>query len=103
MDINQLLNGYDLTNLTVGVLGGHSALDCTRSQRHGFKTVAIAQTNRSKRTIHTSSHDGRGCIDEVITVEKFEDVLDADVQKQLRDMNTIFIANRYFWVYFKGL
>lgn len=103
MDINQLLSGYDLSSLTVGVLGGHSALDCAHgAKRHGFKTVAIAQAGRSKTyDTYFKSHGGRGCIDDVITVKKFEDVLDEKVQKQLRDMNTIFVHNRYFWVYFK--
>jgi 5-formaminoimidazole-4-carboxamide-1-(beta)-D-ribofuranosyl 5'-monophosphate synthetase len=39
-------------------------------------------------------------VDEVITVGKFQDVLQEKVQQQLREKNTIFVHNRYFWVYF---
>ncbi|MBU1911006.1 DUF1297 domain-containing protein, partial [Patescibacteria group bacterium] len=41
-----------------------------------------------------------GCIDEVINVGKFQDILNEDIQAKLRDLSTIFIHNRYFWVYF---
>jgi len=113
MDPKELLNGYDLKNLTVGVLGGHSALDvCHGAKKHGFKTVAVARkgrdktyaryfvTRNSKFQIPNSKEKSIGCIDNVISVEQFSDVLDEKVQKQLRSLNTIFIHNRYFWVYF---
>jgi hypothetical protein len=41
----------------------------------------------------------KGCVDEVILVDKFGDIVNPDVQEKLRSMNTIFIHNRYFWVY----
>jgi len=41
-----------------------------------------------------------GCIDEIIVVDKFADMLAPSVQERLLAMNTIFIHNRYFWVYF---
>jgi len=103
MDDTTLLEGYDLKNITVGVLGGHSALDVGHgAKKHGFKTVCLAREGREKTfTKYYKTRDSRGCIDEVIVRPKFSDVLDADVQQQLRDMNTIFVHNRYFWVYFE--
>ena len=108
MDIAQLLKGYDYKNLTVGVLGGHSALDvCHGSKLCGFKTVCVARKGREQtyekyfRTRGTGGGDERGCVDEVIIVDSFEGVLDKNVQQKLRSLNTIFIHNRYFWVYFK--
>lgn len=102
MDAVSLLSGYDVSNITVGVLGGHSALDvCHGAKRHGFKTVCIARKGREKTfDTYYKTRDGRGCIDEVIVRDSFAGVLDSDVQKQLREMNTVFIHNRYFWVYF---
>ena len=41
-----------------------------------------------------------GCIDETIVVDQFQNILDAKIQKKLQSMNTIFVHNRYFWVYF---
>lgn len=101
-NIEDILSNYDLKNITIGVLGGHSALDvCSGAKKLGFKTVAVCQKGRDKTysEYYKTREDGRGCIDEVILVEKFGDVVNEDVQEKLRTMNTIFIHNRYFWVY----
>ncbi|ALM10091.1 MAG TPA: 5-formaminoimidazole-4-carboxamide-1-(beta)-D-ribofuranosyl 5'-monophosphate synthetase [Candidatus Peribacter riflensis] len=106
MNVPDLLKGYDTKNITIGVLGGHSALDvCHGAKKHGFKTVCVARKGREKtydRYFRTKGkgRGTKGCIDEVILVDKFEDVLRKDVQEKLRSMNTIFVHNRYFWVYF---
>ncbi|MFA6038773.1 MAG: DUF1297 domain-containing protein [Candidatus Peribacteraceae bacterium] len=106
MDTASLLSGYDLKNLTVGVLGGHSALDvCHGAKQWGFKTVCVARSGREKTYAQYFKTKGRGeeergCIDEVILVDAFDDVLKQDVQNALRNANVLFIHNRYFWVYF---
>jgi 5-formaminoimidazole-4-carboxamide-1-(beta)-D-ribofuranosyl 5'-monophosphate synthetase len=102
MDPKKLLQGYDLENLTVGVLGGHSALDVTHgAKQFAFQTVCVARKGREKTyQKYYKVRDERGCIDEVIVVPEFSDILKKDIQKKLRAMNTIFIHNRYFWVYF---
>ena len=101
-DIQKILADYDLNNLTIGVLGGHSALDVSNgAKKYGFRTVAVCQKNRANTfSKYYKTRDKKGCIDEVILVDKFEDVTNEDVQKQLRELNTVFIHNRYFWVYF---
>lgn len=102
MDILSILKGYDLKNLTVGVLGGHSALDvCHGAKKAGFRTVAVARKGREKTYAqYYKTREDRGCVDEVITVNAFQDVLDPKIQEKLRSMNTLFVHNRYFWVYF---
>lgn len=109
-DIAKILKGYDLNNITIGVLGGHSALDvCSGAKKYGFKTVAVVQKGRDKtyskyyktRKEQYSKSGEIGCIDEIIEVDQFSDIVKENVQKQLRELNTIFIHNRYFWVYFK--
>jgi len=101
-DVQDILNGYDLNNLTIGVLGGHSALDVARgAKKHGFRTVAVCQEGRDKTfSKYYKTRGDKGCIDEVIMVNKFSDVVRPEVQEKLRRLNTIFIHNRYFWVYF---
>ena len=106
MDTTALLEGYDLEHLTVGALGGHSGLDVSHgASQFGFKTVIVAQKGREKtyeryiRRDENTEYE-RGCIDEIITVPKFQNVLDEKVQNKLRELNTIFLHNRYFWVYF---
>ena len=101
MNPSDLLKGYDPSNLSIGVLGGHSALDCCHgAKKEGFRTVCVARKGRNTTyDTYYKTHDGKGCVDEIIVVDAFECVLRADTMKKLRSMNTIFIQNRYFWVY----
>jgi 5-formaminoimidazole-4-carboxamide-1-(beta)-D-ribofuranosyl 5'-monophosphate synthetase len=101
--IQTLVESYDPTKITIGVLGGHSALDvCRGAKKHGFRTLAVCQKGREKTytKYYKTRDDGRGCIDETIVLEKFKDITRPSVQEQIREQNTIFIHNRYFWVYF---
>ncbi len=114
-DILDVLKGYDPKSITIGVLGGHSGLDvCHGAKKYGFKTVAVCQKGREKtysKYFKTRPDknaikeqiegwsDNKGCVDEVISVEKFGDIVQPEIQDKLRAMNTIFIHNRYFWVY----
>ena len=107
MDVSELLKGYDLKQLTIGSLGGHSGLDVSHgAHRAGLQSVIVAQKGREKtyeryKVRDQGSGDGsRGCIDGVIVVSKFQDVLSKNIQEQLRSLNTIFVHSRYFWVYF---
>lgn len=100
-EINNILKEYDLTNITIGVLGGHSALDiCRGAKRYGFNTIAVCQEGREKTyTKYFKVRNNKGIIDKTIVLPKFRDIVREDVQAQLRELNTIFIHNRYFWVY----
>jgi 5-formaminoimidazole-4-carboxamide-1-(beta)-D-ribofuranosyl 5'-monophosphate synthetase len=101
--IQELVESYDHDKITVGVLGGHSALDvCRGAKKYGFKTLAVCQKGREKTytNYYKSRLDGRGCIDETIVLDKFSDITKENIQKELIKRNTIFIHNRYFWVYF---
>ncbi|HLG25346.1 MAG TPA: formate--phosphoribosylaminoimidazolecarboxamide ligase family protein [Candidatus Gracilibacteria bacterium] len=111
----ETLKGYDKQNLTIGVLGGHSGLDvCHGAKKYGFRTVAVCQKGREKtydKYYKTRPdmdvvpgqlqpwHAVKGCVDETIIVDSFADIVKPDVQQKLRDLNTIFVHNRYFWVY----
>jgi len=102
-EIQKIVNSYDKNNITIGVLGGHSGLDvCRGAKKHGFRTLAVCQKGREKTytNYYKTRKDGRGCIDETIVLDKFSDITKPGVQEKLRKMNTIFIHNRYFWVYF---
>ena len=102
-DIQKLVNSYNKDEISIGVLGGHSGLDvCRGAKKYGFKTIAICQKGREKTytTYYKTRKDGRGCIDKTIVLDKFSDITKPKVQEELRSNNTIFIHNRYFWVYF---
>jgi len=99
--INKILEDYDSANITIGTLGGHSALDiCRGAKLQGFRTVAVCQKGREKTyEKYYKSRGDKGIIDELIIVNKFKDIVKKEVQEKLRELNTIFIHNRYFWVY----
>ncbi len=101
--IQNLVESYNPKKITIGVLGGHSALDvCRGAKKYGFQTLAVCQKGRDKTytKYYKSRDDGRGCIDKTIVLDKFRDITIPAIQEQLRAENTIFIHNRYFWVYF---
>lgn len=100
-DIAAVLKGYDHKNIRIASLGGHSALDVARGARaEGFESVVVAQRGREKTYSNYYKRRGdKGCVDHVILVDHFRDVSKPEIQKQLRDLNAIFVHSRYFWVY----
>lgn len=109
IDVANILAGYDMANLRVASLGGHSALDvCRGAKAEGFETVVVAQKGReetyskhfkTRPSTGSGQAGSKGCVDHVIVVDSFADVVKPEVQEQLRALNAIFIHSRYFWVY----
>ncbi len=110
MNITDILKGYDKNNITVAVLGSHSALDiCAGAKDLGFKTLVFVEDKRDLTyskyyktqtdPLRGSGPASLGCVDEVIKLKKFSDILSEENQKKLRDMNAIFIPHRSFEVY----
>jgi 5-formaminoimidazole-4-carboxamide-1-(beta)-D-ribofuranosyl 5'-monophosphate synthetase len=102
MNLSKILKNYNPAQITIGVLGGHSALDvCDGAKRLGFQTLVVAQKGREKtyEKYYRTRGNGKGCVDHIIVLDKFADIVKPSVQKELRFLNTIFIHNRYFWVY----
>jgi 5-formaminoimidazole-4-carboxamide-1-(beta)-D-ribofuranosyl 5'-monophosphate synthetase len=100
-NIYNIIENYNLDKITIGVLGGHSALDvCAGAKKMGLATVCVAQKGRQKTyEQHFKTRDNLGCVDQTIVVDKFADITNPQIQDKLRSMNTIFVHNRYFWVY----
>ncbi len=100
-EIAQVAEAYDRERITIGTLGGHSALDiCRGAKDEGFRTVVVCQKGREKTySKHYKSDGSKGIVDKIILVDSFADIVKPEVQKQLIELNTIFIASRYFWVY----
>jgi len=94
---------------TIAVIGSHSALDvCRGAKDEGFKTLVVAEKGRDKtyakyfKSRGPSTSSGRaslGCVDEVLYVDKFKDILSAKIQNELKRKNCIFIPHRSFEVY----
>lgn len=100
-DIAKILATYDPKNIRIGSLGGHSALDvCRGAKKEGFETVVVVQKGREKTySKYYKTRGDKGCVDHVIVVDNFGDIVLPEVQEQLRKLNVVFVHSRYFWVY----
>lgn len=89
------------TDYTIAVVGSHSALDVCRGAKDvGFKTLVIVEKGRDKTYTQYFKTQGEiGCVDEVLYVDKFKDLLSSQNQKILNDKNSIFVPHRSFEVY----
>ena len=87
----------------------HSALDiCDGAIEEGFPTVAYCQKGREKtysqyfktqRTV--SGRVRRGMVDKSIVMDSFNDVMNPNMQAEMRKRNVIYIPNRSFTSYSK--
>jgi len=104
-EIKEVLDGYELDEAIIGVLGSHSSLDvCDGAKEEGFKTLVVAEKGReepyTKYFVQREVNGLRkGVVDENVVLEKFSDMMDENVQEKLREKNTLFIPNRSFVVY----
>jgi 5-formaminoimidazole-4-carboxamide-1-(beta)-D-ribofuranosyl 5'-monophosphate synthetase len=93
-EIQELTSKYGKPS--IGVLGSHSAEEVAISAKcAGLKTVVVCQKGREE----LYAKYNRFLFDEVILLDRFEDIIDDEVQDRLRELNTIFIPNRSFTVY----
>jgi len=90
-----------MKNYTIAVLGSHSALDVCRGAKDlGFKTLVICKKGREKTyKDYYASNGEMGCVDEVIVLDDFKEILSEKIQKELLKRNSIFIPHRSFEVY----
>lgn len=105
MDVTSIVQGYEPSHLSVSVLGSHSALEiCHGAAQEDLGSVVVGQRGRDAtytRYFHARERNGLrlGCVDEVIPVERFADILSPPVQTALRDRSSIFVPHRSFEVY----
>jgi 5-formaminoimidazole-4-carboxamide-1-(beta)-D-ribofuranosyl 5'-monophosphate synthetase len=90
-----IANKYDLKNVSVGVLGSHSALEIMDGAKdEKLKTVCICQRGRELPYLKY-----RRLSDELIILDKFSDILFKENQEKLLSLNTIMVSHRSFSVY----
>ncbi len=95
MNADKLIDKYDLNNITLGVIGSHSALEIMDGAKdEGFKTICICQKGRE-----LPYQRFRRLSDEILILDNFSDLMYAENQKKLLDLNTILIPHRSFVVY----
>lgn len=84
---------------TIAILGSHSALDVCRGAKNlGFNTLVVTEKSRGKTySKYFKTSGDLGCVDKVLELEKFSDLLKKENEKKLKDV--IFIPHRSFEVY----
>ncbi|MCX6679462.1 MAG: formate--phosphoribosylaminoimidazolecarboxamide ligase family protein [Methanothrix sp.] len=103
----EVLRGYDLDDLRIGMIASHSALDTADGAvEENFRTLAVCQEGREKpyAKYFRANRDrtGRivnGMIDEVMMLKKFSQILEQENQDILKEKNTLFVPNRSFTSY----
>jgi len=81
---------------TIGMIGSHSAEEIGIAAKvRGFRTVIVCQKGRE----HLYSVYNKHLYDTIIILDKFKDILQAEVQERLEELNTLWIPNRSFSVY----
>ena len=104
--ITSILDKYDKNNLAICAIGSHSALDIARGANdEGLRFIAICEKGREKTYAKyyakrkNKNGEKVGCVDEVMLVDKFSDILKPDFQQKLRERNVLFVPHRSFQVY----
>lgn len=103
LDTARLLDGYDPSALTIGCFGGRSAIDIAYGARGaGMKSLVLSTQGRERLySTHFRSRNRNGervgCVDDVLVLEEFADILQEDIRRKLRERNTLFIQSKYFW------
>ncbi len=103
----EVLRGYDLDDLRIGMIASHSALDTADGAvEENFRTLAVCQEGREKPYVKYfragRDKSGRiinGMIDEVMMLKKFSHILEQENQDFLKEKNTLFVPNRSFTSY----
>jgi 5-formaminoimidazole-4-carboxamide-1-(beta)-D-ribofuranosyl 5'-monophosphate synthetase len=93
-EVNNILRRYDPSQITIGTLGSHSALNIFKgAKEEGFRTVCICKKETE------IVYQRFPLVDKIILVEDFRELLDDHVQQKLRKMNTILVPHGSFNAY----
>jgi 5-formaminoimidazole-4-carboxamide-1-(beta)-D-ribofuranosyl 5'-monophosphate synthetase len=87
--------------VTLATLGSHSALEICRGARaYGLPTLVVAERGRERTYAeYFRASGGEGCVDEVLLVDRFAELLSDRVQDELRRAGAIWVPHRSFEVY----
>lgn len=98
-EMQSVIENYEVNqpaDVTIGVLGSHSALEIGHgAKQEDFTTVVVCEKGREK----TYTKHYRNLFDHVLLLDEFAEMVEEENQRQLRDLNTIFIPNRSFSTY----
>jgi 5-formaminoimidazole-4-carboxamide-1-(beta)-D-ribofuranosyl 5'-monophosphate synthetase len=92
--INNILREYDRKKITVGTLGSHSALNIFKgAKEEGFSTVCVCKKENE------IMYKRFPLADQIIPIKEYTDLLDEDIQRKLKQANTILVPHGSFNAY----
>lgn len=101
--VSGALRSYDRARLTLCSIGSHSALDVAAGARAaGLRNLIVTAKGRQRTYAEhfvRRESPSRGCVDEVLELDAFADLLQPDVQDRLQERSVLFVPNRSFEVY----
>ncbi len=93
----------DATRIALCCIGSHSALDVAAGARaQGLRSLVVTARGRERtyaEYFRRTTAPLRGCVDEVLELQDFTQILDDEVQERLLAQSAIFVPNRSFEVY----
>ncbi len=93
-DINEIIDKYDKSNITIATLGSHTALHILRgAKQEGFRTAVVCEKGKEV------PYERFGVADEFIFVKEYKNIVDEEVQEKLRSMNAIVVPHGSFVAY----
>ena len=93
--LTDIINQYDLDNITIGTIGSHSALEIMDGAKdENMKTICICQKGRE-----LPYQRFKRLTDEILLLDKFSDIINRENQNKLLQFNTIMITNRALTAY----
>ena len=93
-EINDVLRTYDSKKITVGTLGSHSALNIFKgAKEEGFSTVCVCKKENE------IMYKRFPLADQIIPIKEYTDLLDEDIQRKLKQANTILVPHGSFNAY----
>jgi 5-formaminoimidazole-4-carboxamide-1-(beta)-D-ribofuranosyl 5'-monophosphate synthetase len=93
--VTNIVNQYDLENITIGTIGSHSALDIMDGAKdENIRTLCICQKGRE-----LPYQRFKRLTDEIILLDRFSDIMSSENQKKLQQLNTIMVTHRALTAY----
>lgn len=93
-EIDAILGTYDHKKITVGTIGSHSALNIFKgAKEEGFNTVCVCKKENE------IMYKRFPLADQIIPIKDYADLLDQQVQKKLKQANTILVPHGSFNAY----
>ena len=94
-DIITIAEAYDMKNISIAVLGSHSALEIMDGAKdEGFKTVCVCQKGRETPYLRY-----KRLVDKMILLDNFSDISYKENQQKMLEMNSILVPHRALTAY----